>query len=689
MTVGSVQFRRWVGCIACVGLFASASRAEELNVPQRGAIASLQRQGQREQPQRLSVLVHIEPGANRGPVRAFAADHGAQVRYEYKTVMPGVINIRNLPEPAIAGLRNVPGVIAVQEDRYIANAVSLQDSIPLINGLQSQINVAGLSATGAGVRICVVDTGIDTNHIFYDTRIDHAAGFDFANNDSVPEDDNGHGAHVAGIAVGGEGFTVNFGCVGPEPFQGVAPRATLIGVKVLDFFGGGVDSDIIAGIDHCADPALPGGPADVINLSLGDPTAIQAGTCDGHVWAVAANNAVAAGVVVVAATGNECEANAFRPPACASGTIAVGATYDDSLPSCEDPTTTLGCTFLDCFCDVNPSVDDITGFSNQGDEIDVAAPGCVTYSAEMNDFAGVGITISAKCGTSMAAPHVTGLAALVLSADPTLTPAQVRQAIRDGATDMGTPGFDRAYGYGRIDVVNTLMQLGAQCESDAECEDGNACTVDSCDSATGCSNEPVQCSPGEACVNGACETVVCNNNGDCEAEEDCGNCPNDCISGGDGPSCGNGVCEPSLGEDCLSCGLDCRGKQNGKPSNRFCCGDGDGENPVGCGDSACGGGGFACSDTPVAPFCCGDGTCDTGEDHCNCALDCGAAAGFETDCADGIDNDCAGGTDCDDPDCVIDPACVCNGAQNGEPCVDDADCCSNKCKGRSGAKNCK
>lgn len=212
---------------------------------------------------------------------------------------------------------------------------------------------------------------------------------------------------------------------------------------------------------------------------------------------------------------------------------------------------------------------------------------------------------------------------------------------------------------------------------------------------------------------GACIDCPCNENGVCDPGEDCNLCPDECISGS-GSSCGNGICEAGNGEDCVSCPSDCNGKQNGKPSNRFCCGDGDGQNPVSCGDSRCTVDAFQCTDIDSPPSCCGDtectgienfsncgvdcgvdpcgdGFCDIGggEDSCSCAADCGAPPAIENACSDGIDNDCDLAIDCNDSNCSGDAACSCSAGQVGDSCTTDSDCCSFKCKGRSGAKTCK
>jgi subtilisin family serine protease len=658
-------------------------------------------------PGRVNLLVHIEPGAERGPLFAFTRSRAGHVRYEYRTVLPNVIALRDIPPSAVAALSAVPGVAKVEGDVYQPDLVKLHDSIPLVRGLASQLAAAGLSAAdGFGVRVCVVDTGIDSNHLMYASRIDTAAGKDFANNDDNPEDDHGHGAHVSGIVLGRTGLTVSLNsCDGSEPFQGVAPEATLIGVKVLNQFGGGFSSDIIAGIDHCADPNLPNGPADVINLSIG--TGQFTGSCT-HSWALAANNAVDAGVTVVAAAGNEAFSNALASPACGSKVIAVGATYDANFPNCQDPTTTefawcadSACTSILC-TDTAPSVDDLICFSNQSDDLDVSAPGCDTWSAAIG---GGGNSITAKCGTSMAAPHVAGLAALILSLDPSVTPAQVRQIIRDGAIDLGPGGFDRGYGHGRIDVISALHLVQPEVCGNGTCR----ANEDQCNCAQDCGTPPVvetSCSDG---VDEDCDTFtdcddtdcsgdpacICDDDGTCELGEDCNNCPNDCPSAS-GASCGNGVCEAGDGEDCVSCPSDCNGKQNGRPSGRFCCGDGDGGNPIPCNDERCAGGGVSCTDTQATGTCCGDGTCEGSEDTSSCGVDC-AACTVDGDCSDGdsctIDS-CSEGfcsndpMDCDDSDACTNDTCSGGSCSYTPVDCDDGDACTfDSCDSVTGCAN--
>jgi len=505
---------------------------------------------------RVSVLVHIDPAtdrADRPGVRAFAQARGAFVKYEYE-ILPNVINIRELPLAAVAALARLPGVVKVEDDYEVHTMI--MDSVPLVRGLQTQITAAGLSATGAGVRICVIDTGIDSNSIMYSTRIDAAAGWDFVNNDSNPEDDNGHGSHVSGTALGGANVSTS-SCLGTQNAQGVAPQATLIGIKVLNSAGSGSFSNVIAGINRCASTTLPGGQADVISMSLGGGQ--FSGTCDTDTAAQAANNAVNAGVVVVAAAGNDGFINATSTPACGSKVIAVAATYDKNYPNCDFPSQT---SFNWGICtDNSPTVDQRCCFSNRSSKIDVAAPGCIIFSDDSTVAAGNGLV--GFCGTSQATPHVAGLAALILSENPSLTPAQVQGYIRSGAIDKGTAGFDNSYGYGRIDVINSLnlAKPVSNCVTNADCNDNNVCTTDVCSGGT-CTHTNISCDDANACTTDTCNAVT--------------GCAHTAIVCSDGVSCTTDSCNPATG--CVytwpACGLNdgCCGPTCTSSTDPNCCG---------------------------------------------------------------------------------------------------------------------
>ncbi len=591
---------------------------------------------------RVSVLVHLQAGADRGPVRGFAAAQGGFVKYEYD-ILPNVINLRGIPANALAALQATPGVVRWEEDKTVQ--AHMNDSTPLVRALQSQITAAGFSADGAGVRVCIIDTGIDSNHTMYDARIDTGAGRDFVNNDNDPEDDAGHGAHVAGTAVGRTGLTVNFGCVGSEPFQGMAPEATLIGIKVLNASGSGSFSDVIAGINYGADQTASGGRCDIINMSLGGGQ--FSGTCDSDSAAAASNNAVDAGVVVVSSSGNDGFNNAMGTPACGSKVIAVGLTFDDDYPNCEFPSqSSFGWCFNPPACtnsctDVTPSVDEISCMSNKSNALDVTAPGCITFSADKDNSPN---GIVGFCGTSMSSPHVAGLAALLLSADPSLTPAEVRQHIRDGAIDLGPAGFDNSYGFGRIDAINSLSLLGPGCTGDPDCDDGLFCNgAETCNAGSCQAGTLVDCSDGVGCTDDSCN----------EGTDSCDNVANDA-------NCDNGLfCDGSETCDSVS---DCQA------GTAVDCNDG-----VGCTDDSCNEGTDSCDNTANDANCDNSVFCD-GAETCDPGLDC--QAGAAPSCDDGVgctDDSCNAGTDsCDNiaNDANCDNGAFCDGAETCDPALD-------------------
>src|SRR5207247_1420934 len=108
-------------------------------------------------------------------------------------------------------------------------------------------------------------------------------------------------------------------------------------------------------------------------------------------------------------------------------------------------------------------------------------------------------------GTSAATPHSAAVAALLLSKNPSLTPAHIQEALRGGALDIGPAGFDDAAGAGRLDA---LAAAALVCTADAQCDDANACTVDACDHGT-CTHSPVPCDDGDACTVDACDGGTC------------------------------------------------------------------------------------------------------------------------------------------------------------------------------------
>lgn len=243
--------------------------------------------------------------------------------------------------------------------------------------------------------------------------VDDIHGWDFASGDNDPSDDHGHGTHVAGIAAA----RIDNG----KGIAGMAGRTTIMPV---DVFQGGIGTyeALIRAIIYATDNG-----ADVINMSLGASSYSK-----GEEAAV--DYAYAHGVVVVAAAGNT--GYTTRPeqrhyPAAHAHVIAVASTT---------------------------AADTLSGFSTRGDWVDVAAPGDVIYSTYrgLNPSTGRHDNYASMSGTSMASPHVAGLAALILSRNPMLTPDQVRAIIESTAKDRGPTGRDIYFGAGRIDAGRAL-----------------------------------------------------------------------------------------------------------------------------------------------------------------------------------------------------------------------------------------
>ena len=241
--------------------------------------------------------------------RAAGAGIAIRPRVSYTLAFNGLAV--QLPAGQAARLRELPGVRAVHPDLRMRASVDV--SVPLIGApkLWARSDPFGVPVRGRGITVAVIDTGVDYTHPDlgggFGAGHKVVAGYDFVNHDADPQDDNGHGTHVAGIIAGNGGVT------------GVAPEATLTAYKVFDQFGTGSESDILAALEAAVDPANPDA-ADVVNMSLGGPG-------DGtEPVGEAATRVVRGGVVVVASAGNGGPGRqTVLTPGAAEGVIAVGA----------------------------------------------------------------------------------------------------------------------------------------------------------------------------------------------------------------------------------------------------------------------------------------------------------------------------------------------------------------------------
>lgn len=234
------------------------------------------------------------------------------------------------------------------------------------------------SGAGAGVTAYVVDTGILASHTDFGGRV--AAGWTAVADGNGTNDCNGHGTHVAGTLAGST--------------YGVAKSATLVPVRVLDCSGSGYNSDVVAGLDWIAANHAAGTPA-VANLSLGGTAS---STVDNAIQAVLAD-----GVTTVVAAGNSAVDACTGSPARVPGAVTVAA---------------------------SDSTDKQASFSNFGSCVDLYAPGVGITS----DYYTSTTATASMSGTSMAAPHTAGAAAVMLSQNPALTPADVAAALVSNAT---------------------------------------------------------------------------------------------------------------------------------------------------------------------------------------------------------------------------------------------------------------
>ena len=343
-------------------------------------------------PSRVAVIIGFnqQPGP---PEQALVRQAGGTIKYTYHLVSAIAATV---PEPAIAGLLANPNVATVDLDGEVHIIDAELDNTWGVKHIGAG-TVHDNPNKGTGVKVAVIDTGIDYTHPDLDGN--YAGGYDFVNNDFDPMDDNRHGTHVAGtIAAEDDGVGV----------VGVAPGADLYGLKVLSSSGSGSWSDIIAALQWAVDNGIQ-----VTNNSYGS------GTNPGGTVEAAFDNSAAAGILHVAAAGNsgnrKGKGNNVGYPARFDSVIAVAAT---------------------------DSSDNRARFSSTGDTVELAAPGVAINSTQLG---GGYVEFN---GTSMASPHVAGTAALVIAAGIT----DVRTQLQTTADDLGKPGRDPHYGFGLVDA---------------------------------------------------------------------------------------------------------------------------------------------------------------------------------------------------------------------------------------------
>lgn len=530
-------------------------------------------QGANENENLIPVIIIFKEKPSTSAIEA----HGGHIT-AYLPIINGVAVA--IPQRAIDALNGSPNVDYIEIDPLKhPSAQEIPWGVERVNAPE-----VWATTTGNGVGICVLDSGADYDHV--DLADNIASGVNFAGwkNDGSAnpkdwDDKDGHGTHVAGTIAA---INNNIGVVG------AAYDADIYVVKVLGPRGG-YTSDIIQGIEWCNNNEN----VKILSMSYGGSYS----QAEEDALEAAYNN----GKLLVSAAGNEGDDNPDNEdlkeyPAGLDTVIAVASTDDD---------------------------DSVSYFSTSGSWVELAAPGRSIKSTYKGDM------IATMSGTSMACPHVSGVAALVWANEPDLTNIEIRERLQTTAVDLGNPDRDNGYGYGLVDAAAAVG--GSGCTSNTECNDNNKCTTDTCNTETGqCVFTPVEdntvCYDGIVsgiCCSGTCSAATCSLNADCDDGNACtiatcnypgtcgaycshteittcsdnvsdGCCPAGCNSTTDSDCpeepaefCGNGYCAgANLGEDCRTCPIDCPAGARG--------------------------------------VCCGDGKCDTkkGETLGNCPVDC-------------------------------------------------------------------
>ena len=340
-------------------------------------------------------------------VKDIIQEKGGDVKHNFN-IINGVA--AEIPETALEAISKNENVAFIELDTEVyALSQEISWGVDLVNA-----PAVHPYSKGKGIKIAIVDTGIDYTHP--DINDNYKGGYDFVNSDNDPMDDHGHGTKVAGIIAGEDN---DFGVLG------VAPEASIYGLKVLGSNGIGSSSKVIKAIEWAVQNDI-----DIISMSLG-------GRYSSYAYEQALNNAYNSGVLVVAAAGNygSDSPDTVAYPAKYDSVIAVSATRDSNLAS----------------------------FSSVGPAVELAAPGYYVMTTYLDG------RYKGFYGTSAAAPFVSGVAALMMASDPTLTNSEIREQLQQNAVDQGVPGRDSKFGYGLVKaIVPTQKTLNVDVIAEAD-----------------------------------------------------------------------------------------------------------------------------------------------------------------------------------------------------------------------------
>jgi subtilisin family serine protease len=331
------------------------------------------------------------------------------IRRTYHRVLFGAA--LRVPRELRASIEALPYVASVREDRIYHATQWTTSTAAHIRAPQTWTQ---FGTRGAGVRVAVIDSGVDYMHPALGGGIGSGfkvvGGWDFVDNDADPMDTFGHGTHVAGIIAGNDAVVT-----------GVARDASIVAYRALAGASGSA-SDVIAAIERSVDPDQNDDPSDhvdVVNLSLGGPPV------EDDPGMLAVENATAAGIVFCIAAGNGSDYGNISTPGISPSAITVGAT---------------------------DSNDAVAAFSSRGPSLffavkpEVIAPGVDVFSSYLNS------SYAALSGTSMATPHIAGVAALLKAVHHDWSPADIKSAIV--TTSVAFDQDVMIAGAGRVDALN-------------------------------------------------------------------------------------------------------------------------------------------------------------------------------------------------------------------------------------------
>jgi serine protease AprX len=347
-------------------------------------------------------------------VTAFAADNNAQVLEKYDSINGVALKLPGGNSDRLKELKNV---------KYVEKDITFKAYLDDATGIMGIPQVWDMGYTGKGVKVAVIDTGIDATHPDLKGKV--VEWKDLINGKAAPYDDYGHGTHCAGI-IGGSGAASD------GMYKGVAPGVQFIGIKVLSKDGSGSLSTIMKGIDYASKT-----DAKIISMSLGSTEHSQA--MDDLVTRV-----INSGKIVVCAAGNSGPSSkTVGCPADTPAVITVGATdKTDNMAS---------------FSSRGPTKDGRT-------KPDICAPGKDIIScraAGIGEKKAIGKYYISMSGTSMACPMVAGSIALMVQKDPSLTPQKAKELLENTAKH-GNKFPNCNSGYGRVNVRSAIDNLGGK-----------------------------------------------------------------------------------------------------------------------------------------------------------------------------------------------------------------------------------